>query len=113
VARWRQIWFVRYRPFRPVFLRVHRSHIVNPNYVVEIERVDDNVAVIIDDKGRTHVPVCRNRAPKFKELLGLNQCLILGCAQNACRALRMRDRLRRGAGSKKRLLLSATITEPM
>jgi len=40
-----------------VFFRVHRSHIVNLNYVVEIERVDDNVMAIMEDKGRTHVPV--------------------------------------------------------
>ncbi|MBI3526220.1 MAG: LytTR family transcriptional regulator [Betaproteobacteria bacterium] len=54
-----------------IFFRVHRSHIVNLNYVVEIERADDNVLVIMDDKGRTHVPVSRNRVPQFKELLGL------------------------------------------
>ncbi|HUW36291.1 MAG TPA: LytTR family DNA-binding domain-containing protein [Rhodocyclaceae bacterium] len=54
-----------------VFFRVHRSHIVNLNYVLEIERVDDNVAVIMNDKGRTHVSVSRNRVPQFKELLGL------------------------------------------
>ncbi len=55
-----------------VFFRVHRSHIVNLNYIVEIERVDDNFVVIMDDKGRTHVPASRNRVPKFKELLGLS-----------------------------------------
>jgi len=55
-----------------VFFRVHRSHIVNLNYVVEIERVDDNVMAIMEDKGRTHVPVSRNHVNQFKEFLGLS-----------------------------------------
>lgn len=55
-----------------VFFRVHRSHIVNLNYVVEIERVDESVVAIMEDKGRTHVPVSRNRANQFKEFLGLS-----------------------------------------
>lgn len=54
-----------------MFFRVHRSHIVSLNYVVEIERVGDHLFVIMDDKNHSRVPVSRNRLSAVKDLLGL------------------------------------------
>jgi LytTR family transcriptional regulator, CO-responsive transcriptional regulator RcoM len=53
------------------FLRVHRSHIVNLPYAVELVKADDSVNLVMDDGERSVVPVSRTRAAQLKEWLGV------------------------------------------
>ncbi|QGZ58879.1 LytTR family DNA-binding domain-containing protein [Paraburkholderia acidiphila] len=53
------------------FVRVHRSHIVNLPYAVELVKADDSVNLVMDDGERSVVPVSRSRAAQLKEWLGV------------------------------------------
>lgn len=54
-----------------VFLRVHRSHIVNLQYAVELVKAEDSVNLVMDDGEHSVVPVSRSRAALLKEWLGV------------------------------------------
>ncbi|OYV51840.1 MAG: hypothetical protein B7X10_00470, partial [Burkholderiales bacterium 21-58-4] len=50
-----------------MFLRVHRSHIVNLNFAVELMRVDDGMMVIMPPGMGEQVPVSKNNLAKLKQ----------------------------------------------
>lgn len=54
-----------------MFLRVHRSHIVNVAYASEIRRVRDQGLIELSSSTAHSVPVSRSRLPKLREALGL------------------------------------------
>ena len=54
-----------------MFLRVHRSHIVNVAYASEIRRVRDQGMIELASSTAHSVPVSRSRLPKLREALGL------------------------------------------
>ncbi|HQT88168.1 MAG TPA: LytTR family DNA-binding domain-containing protein [Acidiphilium sp.] len=54
-----------------LFLRVHRSHIVNLNFAVELMRVDDGMLVIMPHGMGDPVPVSKNNLAKLKQRFGL------------------------------------------
>jgi NO-binding membrane sensor protein with MHYT domain len=54
-----------------VFVRVHRSHIVNIRHAKSFERLPDQAMIIVDDKGESRIPVSRDRVPMLREMLGL------------------------------------------
>jgi hypothetical protein len=53
------------------FLRVHRSHIVNLDHVVELMRVDDGMLVVMPSGAGEPVPVSKNNLAKLKTRFGL------------------------------------------
>jgi DNA-binding LytR/AlgR family response regulator len=54
------------------FLRVHRSYLVNPEHVVEIEPFFGGTYVLrLDDKGRSEAPVSRGYMPVVRKAFGL------------------------------------------
>lgn len=54
------------------FLRVHRSYLVNPEHVVEIEPFFGGTYVLrLDDKRRSEAPVSRGYMPAVRKALGL------------------------------------------
>jgi DNA-binding LytR/AlgR family response regulator len=53
------------------FLRVHRSHIVNLDYVTEILRQDDGFLVTLQEPMGPPVPVSKQKLPALKEHFGL------------------------------------------
>jgi LytTR family transcriptional regulator, CO-responsive transcriptional regulator RcoM len=53
------------------FLRVHRSHIVNLDYVTEIVRQDDGFLVTLQEPMGPPVPVSKQKLPVLKEHFGL------------------------------------------
>jgi len=53
------------------FVRVHRSHIVNLPYAVELVKVDEGVHLVMADGERSAVPVSRARAAQLKDRLGV------------------------------------------
>jgi LytTR family transcriptional regulator, CO-responsive transcriptional regulator RcoM len=53
-------------------LRVHRSHIVNLTYAIELMKVDESMSLVMDDAERTAVPVSRARTAQLKDLLGVS-----------------------------------------
>ncbi len=53
------------------FLRVHRSHIVNLDYVTEIVRQDDGFLVTLQEPMGPPVPVSKQKLPALKEHFGL------------------------------------------
>jgi two-component system LytT family response regulator len=54
------------------FVRVHRSAIINLDYLGELERLGDRKYVaVLSDPARTRVPVSRDRLPALKKRLGL------------------------------------------
>ena len=53
------------------YFRVHRSHIVNLPYAVELVKADEGVHLVMADSERTAVPVSRSRAGQLKERLGV------------------------------------------
>jgi two-component system response regulator LytT len=54
------------------FLRVHRSYLVNPEHVVEIEPFFGGTYVLrLDDKRRSEAPVSRGYMPAVREAFGL------------------------------------------
>jgi hypothetical protein len=54
-----------------IFFRCHRSHIVNLNYVKEINRDGDNYHLLLKNIDAANVPVSRKRIAALRELLGL------------------------------------------
>ncbi|MBW4022346.1 MAG: LytTR family transcriptional regulator [Proteobacteria bacterium] len=54
------------------FLRVHRSHIVNLDYVTEIVRHDDGFLVTLQEPLGPPVPVSKQKLPALKEHFGLS-----------------------------------------
>lgn len=54
-----------------IFFRCHRGHIVNLNFIQELERDGDNYCIVYNGSPRSVVPVSRQRAQQLKELLGL------------------------------------------
>jgi DNA-binding LytR/AlgR family response regulator len=54
------------------FLRVHRSHIVNLDYVTEIVRQDDGFLVTLQEPMGPPVPVSKQKVPALKEHFGLS-----------------------------------------
>ncbi len=54
-----------------VFVRVHRSHIVNIRYAKSFERLPDQVMIVVDDRGECRIPVSRDRVQMLREMLGL------------------------------------------
>ena len=54
-----------------MFLRVHRSHIVNVVYASEIRRVRDQGMIKLSSSTDHSVPVSRSRLPKLRAALGL------------------------------------------
>jgi two-component system LytT family response regulator/two-component system response regulator LytT len=54
------------------FLRVHRSYLVNPEHVVEIEPFFGGTYVLrLDDKRRSEAPVSRGFMPAVRAAFGL------------------------------------------
>jgi DNA-binding LytR/AlgR family response regulator len=54
------------------FLRVHRSHIVNLDYVTEILRQDDGFLVTLQEPMGPPVPVSKQKLPALKQHFGLS-----------------------------------------
>jgi len=54
------------------FLRVHRSHIINLDHVVELMRVDDGMMVVMPTCVGDPVPVSKNNLGKLKSRFGLD-----------------------------------------
>ncbi len=55
-----------------IFIRVHRSAIVNIKFIKELKREGDRkYMAILNDKVRTQVPISRERLPQVKMILGL------------------------------------------
>lgn len=54
------------------FLRVHRSHIVNVYFAVELIRVDDGMMVIMPPGMGEPIPVSKNNLAKLKQRFGLD-----------------------------------------
>ncbi|GAC1414010.1 MAG: LytTR family DNA-binding domain-containing protein [Candidatus Velthaea sp.] len=54
------------------FLRTHRSFLVNPEHVVEVEPFFGGTYVLrLDDKGRSEAPVSRGFMPNIRKVFGL------------------------------------------
>jgi LytTR family transcriptional regulator, CO-responsive transcriptional regulator RcoM len=53
------------------FLRVHRSHIVNLDFAVELMRLDDGMMVVMPPGMGDPVPVSKNNLVKLKQRFGL------------------------------------------
>jgi DNA-binding LytR/AlgR family response regulator len=54
------------------FLRVHRSYLVNPEHVVEIEPFFGGTYVLrMDDRARSEAPVSRASMPAVRKAFGL------------------------------------------
>jgi diguanylate cyclase len=54
-----------------VFVRVHRSHIVNIRYAKSFERLMDHAMLVVDDSEQSRIPISRDRIPILREILGL------------------------------------------
>ncbi len=54
-----------------VFVRVHRSHMVNIRYAKSFERLPDQAMIVVDDKTESRIPVSRDRVQMLREMLGL------------------------------------------
>jgi two-component system LytT family response regulator len=48
------------------FFRVHKSHIINLNYLTEYLNEDGHFAIL---KGSINIPVARNRVAEFVKML--------------------------------------------
>lgn len=55
-----------------LYVRVHRSHIINLHFAVEFKRDEEAFGLVMADIDSTSVPVSRARAARLKDLLGLN-----------------------------------------
>jgi len=53
-----------------VFVRVHRSHIINIRYAKSFERQPDHAMIVVDDKGESRIPVSRERVQMLRTMLG-------------------------------------------
>ncbi|NNJ97288.1 MAG: PAS domain-containing protein [Gammaproteobacteria bacterium] len=55
----------------PYFVRVHRSYIVNMQYAMSFEKIDNQCYLVLDHNDGLRVPVSRSNVSKLKVLLGL------------------------------------------
>lgn len=53
-----------------VFVRVHRSHIVNIRHAKSFERLTDHAMLVVNDKGESRIPVSRERVQMLRTMLG-------------------------------------------
>jgi len=54
-----------------VYIRVHRSHIVSIQHIVELVRNKDSTSISMVDNEQSLIPVSRARVGQLKELLGI------------------------------------------
>ena len=55
------------------FLRIHRSAIINLDYLKELEHEGDRkYAAVLDDSAKTRLPVSRERLDDLKKVLNLD-----------------------------------------
>ncbi len=59
------------RLVRNSFVRIHRSYMVNLNYIKEILRMEGSYMVVVADRDETHLTVARRQAKHFKETVGI------------------------------------------
>jgi len=55
-----------------VFIRTHRSNIVNISYAKALESQDNKWSLLMDSTPEISVPISRNKTSKVKELLGMS-----------------------------------------
>ncbi|MCL2503336.1 MAG: LytTR family transcriptional regulator DNA-binding domain-containing protein [Coriobacteriia bacterium] len=53
------------------FMRVHRSHLVNLDRIKEVQRRSGSCLIVMDDRGKTRIPVARRQARQFREAIGI------------------------------------------
>ncbi|HWP26584.1 MAG TPA: MHYT domain-containing protein [Xanthobacteraceae bacterium] len=54
-----------------MFVRVHRSHIVNIRHAKSFERQPDHAMIVVDDREASRIPVSREKVQKLRVMLGL------------------------------------------
>ena len=54
-----------------IFLRVHRSYVINFNYAEAFERVDDHGTLVLNSKVNQTVPVSRSKVAELRKTLGI------------------------------------------
>jgi len=54
-----------------LFVRVHRSHIINIHYAKSFERLLDHALVIVDGDSETRIPVSRDKVHRLCSMLGI------------------------------------------
>jgi DNA-binding LytR/AlgR family response regulator len=54
-----------------VFVRVHRSHIVNIHHAKSFERQPDQAMIVVDDREESRIPVSRDRVHTLRVMFGL------------------------------------------
>ncbi len=54
-----------------IFLRVHRSYVINFNYAEAFERVDDHGTLVLKSKLNQSVPVSRSKVSELRKTLGI------------------------------------------
>ncbi len=54
-----------------LFVRVHRSHIINIRYAKSFERQLDHILVIVDGDGEARIPVSRDKVHRLRSMLGI------------------------------------------
>jgi len=55
-----------------LFIRVHRSHMINIRFASAIERVDDQCTITVQAREAACVPVSRSNVPRLKLMFGLS-----------------------------------------
>lgn len=54
-----------------MFVRVHRSHIVNIRHAKSFERQPDQAMIVVDDREESRIPVSREKVQLLRVMLGL------------------------------------------
>lgn len=54
-----------------LFVRVHRSYIVNLDFAHEVYRKDDQFVILIRGAPKTEIPISRGNVPRVRKLLGV------------------------------------------
>jgi len=54
-----------------VFMRTHRSHVVNLQHVRSVDRRGEQYHLVLDTKDQAHVPISRNRVADVRQYFGL------------------------------------------
>ncbi|MFT0546768.1 LytTR family transcriptional regulator DNA-binding domain-containing protein [Allopusillimonas ginsengisoli] len=54
-----------------IYIRVHRSHIISIQHIVELVRNKDSVSLTMVDNEQSLIPVSRSKVPQIKDLLGI------------------------------------------